>query len=240
MNVRQPNHILANSFTVHKAERRPGADEEWLPMAKHDGMEVESILINQTKIGQAPCQVWSGNVNLPIELRLQPAYRRLDVILDECDVGADRLQRARHHPLPLTHPHRRKVAILCVRIRKVIVPITHDLVHAATVHGARQAARLLHEVTGERGTGWPNSHVVDVAVEGLVQSIHELCHATKPPSQVLQNRPWGILRGFLIDAIAAISTITRIARSWRTRSVARIRPDRRSRASNGGAACCRT
>ena len=56
-NVRQPNYILANSFAVHKAERRSGADEEWLPMTKHDGMEVESILINQTKIGQAPCQV---------------------------------------------------------------------------------------------------------------------------------------------------------------------------------------
>src|SRR5262245_48521089 len=170
-------------------------------MTKHDGMEVESILINQTKIGQAPCQVWSRNVNLPIQLSFQPAYRRLEVILDECDVGADRLQRARHNPLPLAPPHRRKVAILCVPIRKIIVPITHDLVHAATVHGARQAARLLHEVTGERGTGWPNSHVVDVAVEGLVQSIHELCHATKPSipgsSESLLE---GILRGFLIDA----------------------------------------
>jgi hypothetical protein len=40
-------------------------------------------------------------------------------------------------------------------------------------------------------------------------------------AEVLQNRSWGILRGFLIDAIAAISTITRIARSWCTRSVAR-------------------
>src|SRR5262249_5844631 len=187
-NVRQPNHILANSFAVHKAERRPGADEEWLPMTKHDGMEVESILINQTKIGQAPCQVLSGNVNLPVQLSRQPAYRRLEVILDESDCGADRLHGPPPTPSPLPPPHRRKVAILCVPIRKVIVPITHDLVHAATVQYARQAARPLHEVTGERGTGWPDSHVVDVAVEGLVQSIHELCHATKPPSQILQNR----------------------------------------------------
>src|SRR5262249_36039441 len=66
-------------------------------------------------------------------------------------------------------------------------PIAHDLVHAATVHRARQAARLLHEVTRERGIGWPNFHVVDVAVQGLVQSIYELCHATNPPTQVLQN-----------------------------------------------------
>src|SRR5215472_4029420 len=39
----------------------------------------------------------------------------------------------------------------------------------------------------ERGVGWPQFHVVDVAVQGLVQSIHELCHATKPPPQVFQK-----------------------------------------------------
>ena len=64
-NVRQPNHVLANSIAGHKAERRPGAGEEWLAATKHDGMEVESILIDETKIGQASCQVWSGNFNLP-------------------------------------------------------------------------------------------------------------------------------------------------------------------------------
>src|SRR5215831_9948677 len=55
------------------------------------------------------------------------------------------------------------------------------------VHRAGQAARLLDEVTRERGIGWPYFHVVDVAVKGLVQSTFELCHATKPPTQVLQN-----------------------------------------------------
>jgi hypothetical protein len=50
-NVRQPNHLLANSIAGHKAERRPGAGEEWLAATKHDGVEVESILINKTKVG---------------------------------------------------------------------------------------------------------------------------------------------------------------------------------------------
>jgi hypothetical protein len=50
-NVRQPNHVLANSIAGHKAERRPGAGEEWLAATKHDGVEVESILINKTKVG---------------------------------------------------------------------------------------------------------------------------------------------------------------------------------------------
>ena len=46
-------------------------------------------VIDKTKVGQAPCQVWSGNLNLPIQLALQPTYDRLEVTLDERGVGAD-------------------------------------------------------------------------------------------------------------------------------------------------------
>src|ERR1700691_3020402 len=88
-NVRQPNHVLANEIAGHKAERRPGAGEEWLAATKNDGAEVKSILINKTKRGYAFCQVWSGNFNLPNELSLQPTYHRLDVILDKRGVGSD-------------------------------------------------------------------------------------------------------------------------------------------------------
>jgi hypothetical protein len=52
--VRQPDRVLADQIAGHKAERRPGAGEEWLAATKHDGVEVESILINKTKVGQAP------------------------------------------------------------------------------------------------------------------------------------------------------------------------------------------
>ncbi len=34
---------------------------------------------------------------------------------------------------------------------------------------------------------WPKFQMVDVAIQGLVHSIHELCHGTKSPPQVLQN-----------------------------------------------------
>jgi len=61
-----------------------------------------------------------------------------------------------------------------------------DLVHAATVHTAGQAAHLLNEVTKERGA-WRKRHVVDVAVQRLVHSKDELRHPTKSPSEVLQN-----------------------------------------------------
>ena len=50
-NVRQPNHVLVNEIAGHKAERRPGAGEEWLAATKHDGVEVKSILIYKTKVG---------------------------------------------------------------------------------------------------------------------------------------------------------------------------------------------
>src|ERR1700722_2090179 len=69
-NVRQPDYIPANAIARHQAEPRPGAGEERLATSKHDGMDVESILINQAKVGQAPCQVWSGYVDLPFQLSL--------------------------------------------------------------------------------------------------------------------------------------------------------------------------
>jgi hypothetical protein len=50
-NVRQPNRVLANGIGGNKAERRPRAGKEWLAATKHDGVEVESILINKTKVG---------------------------------------------------------------------------------------------------------------------------------------------------------------------------------------------
>src|SRR5208282_6097079 len=137
------------------------------------GMEVQSILVDKSKVGQASRQVWSGNVNLPSELSLQPTYHRLDVILDKCGVGPDRLQRARNNPLRLAPPRRREVAFLRDPLRMVIVPITHYLVHAAAVHTARQVAHLLYEVTKER-RAWPYFKVIDVAVQGLVQSKYEL------------------------------------------------------------------
>jgi len=50
-NVRQPNHVLANSIAGHKAERRPRAGEKWLAATKHDRVEVEPILVNKTEFG---------------------------------------------------------------------------------------------------------------------------------------------------------------------------------------------
>src|SRR5260370_25379468 len=111
---------------------------------------------------------------------LHATYNRLDVSLDKCGVGADFLQRARHDPLRLAPPRHRELVFLRTPLRTVFVPITHDLVHAATVHTAAQVAHLLYPVTKEHGA-CPHFQVVDVAVQGLVHSANELRHALTPP-----------------------------------------------------------
>jgi hypothetical protein len=58
-------------------------------VTEHEGAEVESILINKTKVGQASRQAWSGDVNLPDEPSLKLAQHGPDVILDQRGVGAD-------------------------------------------------------------------------------------------------------------------------------------------------------
>src|SRR5262245_30446574 len=127
-------------------------------------MEVESILIDKTEVGQASRQVWSRNGDLPSEPSLQVTYHRLEVTLDKRGVGANRFQRARHDPFRLAPPCRREFAVLRAPLRTVFVPITHDLVHAAAVHTARHAAHLLYPVTKEYGIR-RKFLVVDIAVQ---------------------------------------------------------------------------
>jgi hypothetical protein len=88
-NVRQPNQVLGDQIAGRQVERRPGAGEEWRAAPKHDGAEVESILIDKTGLSQALRQDWSANVKLAIQLSLQPAYRPLEVIRDKRGVGTN-------------------------------------------------------------------------------------------------------------------------------------------------------
>jgi hypothetical protein len=180
-NVCQPDGVLADQFIGQESERRPRAGEEWSAATNDDGADVEPILIDETPVGQASRQVWPANVNLPVELRLEPAYKPLDVIRDKCSVGADRLERPRHNPLWLAPPQGRELAVLRVPVSMVIVPIPHDLVHAATVHTPGEATLYLVKVTSDQWTGWPKYHVVNVAVQGLRQSEYNLGHTYNIP-----------------------------------------------------------
>src|SRR5689334_6468787 len=94
-NVGQPNHIVADPIISHKAERRPGSGEIWLAVTKHDGVQVDSILIDQAKFGEALRQGGASNFDLPVAVGLQLADRALKIIINKPGVGAYRLQRAR-------------------------------------------------------------------------------------------------------------------------------------------------
>src|SRR5512142_3361225 len=63
-NVGQPDHILGNPIMSHQAEPRPRSGEIWLAVTQHDGVQVDSILIDQAQFGEAPRQVGAGNFDL--------------------------------------------------------------------------------------------------------------------------------------------------------------------------------
>src|SRR5207244_12343860 len=103
----EPDHILANAIISHKAERRPGSGEIWLAVTQHDGVQVDSILIDQAKFGEALRQVRASNFHLPVALGLQLTDRALEIILNSPGVGTDPLQRAPDAPtrlLPACRP----------------------------------------------------------------------------------------------------------------------------------------
>src|SRR4029453_19597779 len=179
-NISQPDQILANAVIGHQAKRRPGSGEIGLAVTKHDGVQVDPIFIDQAKLGEALRQRRAGNLDLPAALGLQRTNRALEIVADKRGVGPDRLQRARDDPFRLVPPRRREGLFLCIPFRMIVVPVTHDLIHLETVDPARLPLSLLDEVAEERGA-WRKRHMVDVAVQGLVHSEHELGHPTSFP-----------------------------------------------------------
>src|SRR6478736_7096728 len=178
----------------HKAERRPGSGEIWLAVTKHDGVQVDSILIDQAEFGQALRQVRASNFDLPVALGLQLANRALQIVLNKPGVRADRLQRARDDPFRLVPPRRREGVFLCRPFRMIAVPVTHDLIHLAAVDTPRLPLSLLDEVAEERGT-WRERHMVDVAVQGLIHAEHEPRHSTSFPHAAHPRASDWVMRG---------------------------------------------
>ena len=105
---RSTDHILANPLMGHKVERRPGSGEIWFAVTEHDGVQVDSILIDRAKFGEAVRQARASHFDLPVAFGLQLADRGPKIILNKPGVGADRLQRARDDPFRLVPPRRRK------------------------------------------------------------------------------------------------------------------------------------
>ncbi len=110
--VCQSDHALTNEIVGHKPQLRPRPSKEWLAVTEDNGVQIESIFINKTKVGEASCEVWSGDFNFAGQFGLQASHHRFETICDKSGVGADRFQRARHDPLRLAPPRRCEVAFL--------------------------------------------------------------------------------------------------------------------------------
>ena len=77
-----------------EAERRPGSGEIWLAVTKHHRVQVDSILIDQTKSSEAVGQLRPGDLDLPVALRLQLTDRGREVIFNQARVAPPRSLRA--------------------------------------------------------------------------------------------------------------------------------------------------
>src|SRR6185503_18329680 len=224
-NVDQPDHIVGNPIIGHKPERRPGSREIWLAMTEHDRVQVDSILIDQAKFGEAVRQVRAGNFDLPGALGLQLTNRALEIIPNKRCVGADGLQRARDDPFRLLPPRRGERLFRCTPPRIIVIPVAHDLIHLATVDTAGLPLSLVDEVAEER-RAWRKCHMVDVAVQGLVHSKHELRHPAilhLSGRALPASRPPASLRRLTTRRCRLWPSASPSARRWRSQVWARPR-----------------
>ena len=64
----QPNRVLANAIAGNKTEWWPGAGKVRLAAAKYEWAEVETILVDETEIGEAPRQGGPGDVTTTMSI----------------------------------------------------------------------------------------------------------------------------------------------------------------------------
>ena len=128
------------------------------PPPSTTGAKIESILIDKTGLGQALRQ---GLVRQRVNPRqpvsaFSPRYlpspksSAISVALE-----ANRFEGTRHNPLRFASPRPCELVVYLVPISKIFVPITHDLVRAASVDEARKTTHQLDEVTECRRCGRP-------------------------------------------------------------------------------------
>ena len=77
----------------------------------------------------------------------------------------------------LSPPRRCKVVFRCIPFGMIVFPVAHELVYFSTVDTAYLPLSILNELAEKLGA-WRERHVVDVAIERLVHSEHELSHSS--------------------------------------------------------------
>src|SRR5687768_18426134 len=89
-NVGQSEYVFADPVMADQAERGAGGGELGGAAAKHHRMQVDAILIDQAKVGEAVRQRGAGNFDLAVALGLQLADLAVEIAVDQRGVGADR------------------------------------------------------------------------------------------------------------------------------------------------------
>src|SRR5690349_17013470 len=110
-------------------------------------MQVDEIFVDKAEVGESLREYRPADSNSPFALGLEFPHRRLEVVaMDQRGVGANRFQRARHHPFGRSSPRRGEVALRLAPFGLVVVPVAHDLIEAAAIDASCLAPRLLDEV----------------------------------------------------------------------------------------------
>jgi hypothetical protein len=144
-NVGQPDHILANAIARHEAERWPGTGEIGRAATEHD-RDAGRYGTRRSEPRSAEALAPGADRPPRSPLRVRPSTctdraPRGHRPREACSVGPDSLQRA----ATTTHfgCFRHAAAKACVYpppFGMFVVPVTHDLVYAATVETARLPA----------------------------------------------------------------------------------------------------
>src|SRR5690554_3575636 len=81
-NVTQPDYILANPIMRDQPQRWPGSGEIGRAVTKHDGVKVDAIFVDQSKIREACRQIRAGDFDLAIAPGLQRPDRALQIAIN--------------------------------------------------------------------------------------------------------------------------------------------------------------
>src|SRR3546814_12455785 len=91
----------------HEVKPGPWASEIGRAAAERDGVQIDTILIDQAKLGEAVGQIGAGNLDLSLALGLQRTNRALEIVADQRGIGTDQRLRSRDDPFRLIPPCRR-------------------------------------------------------------------------------------------------------------------------------------
>src|SRR3546814_5019750 len=67
----------------HEVKPGPWASEIGRAAAERDGVQIDTILIDQAKLGEAVGQIGAGNLDLSLALGLQRTNRALEIVRSE-------------------------------------------------------------------------------------------------------------------------------------------------------------